>query len=471
MYRYQGKKNISGRTLMELLGTMAIMGVLTIGGIRGYHYAIHRYHVLSTIDELSKRAVVHIQQMNVSGTVQQIELGDRTALNLPVSVEVNGKGGFDLSLDLIDEKLCRSLIQAKWKPPYQTFVNGNVAMSRPELCQKEENRMTFVFKTTSSGCTSNEDCPCGECINGLCTTTCNGQNVCLRDFDSGKMICCAEENRVGDYCCSHQGENGTCCDSKGKNCCPPDKPLMDKNGICHACEENSVFKIDQLTQNCNRCSNRIYRNAGYGYIGWCAPKTCPADKPVMGYDGVCHGCDETVEIRDTTGGAGSSVTCSACPKNGIFDDKFCMKCPNNMVRTNGICTCPAGSMMGYTNGTAGNPTCYSCDSDNLKAIAYWMRNPNQPCSACPNRMVVFPNVYYYYYCALKTCPNGYIHNRYGSCVSCSTDRIEIKPSTLDISCSACDITHYTEGNYCLKCPGKNSSAWEALTPEQQAECQ
>lgn len=471
MNQNQIKKDISGRSLVELIGTLAIMGILTIGGISGYRYAIHKYHVVSTIDELSKRSVIHIQQMSLSGSVNQSEFGDKTALDLPVFVEVNDEGGFDLSLDAVEERLCRSLIQARWKIPYQTFVNGNVAMARPELCQAADNTITFSFKITSSGCGSDTDCPCGSCVDGMCTTNCNGKEICLSDFDSGQKTCCPEEKRVGDSCCAHKGTNGNCCDSKGNNCCPPDKPLMDKAGVCHACDENTIILIDQLSQNCNRCSNRIYRNAGYGYIGWCVPKSCPSDKPVMDYHGVCYGCDETVSLRDTTGGAGSSATCAACPTNGVFDDKYCMKCPGNMIRINGICTCPAGSVMGYTNGTNGNPTCYSCDTDNLKAVAYWRRNPNKPCATCPNRMVVSPNVYYYDYCALKICPEGYIHNRYGSCISCATDKIEIKPSTLSVSCSECNIPHYTDGNYCRKCPASGTTAWESLTPEQQSECQ
>ena len=32
----------SGRSMVEMLGTLAIMGVLTIGGVAGYRYAINK---------------------------------------------------------------------------------------------------------------------------------------------------------------------------------------------------------------------------------------------------------------------------------------------------------------------------------------------------------------------------------------------------------------------------------------------
>ena len=35
-------KSELGRSMVEMLGTLAIMGVLTIGGIAGYRYAINK---------------------------------------------------------------------------------------------------------------------------------------------------------------------------------------------------------------------------------------------------------------------------------------------------------------------------------------------------------------------------------------------------------------------------------------------
>ena len=37
------KKNESGRSMVEMLGVLAIIGVLSIGGMTGYSLAMHRY--------------------------------------------------------------------------------------------------------------------------------------------------------------------------------------------------------------------------------------------------------------------------------------------------------------------------------------------------------------------------------------------------------------------------------------------
>lgn len=38
----RGKKNQSGRSMVEMLGVLAIIGVLSVGGIAGYRYAMDR---------------------------------------------------------------------------------------------------------------------------------------------------------------------------------------------------------------------------------------------------------------------------------------------------------------------------------------------------------------------------------------------------------------------------------------------
>ncbi len=52
------KKNESGRSMVEMLGVLAIIGVLSIGGIAGYTLAMNRYRANEIIDAASKVAVI-----------------------------------------------------------------------------------------------------------------------------------------------------------------------------------------------------------------------------------------------------------------------------------------------------------------------------------------------------------------------------------------------------------------------------
>ena len=50
--------NESGRSMVEMLGVLAIIGVLSIGGIAGYSMAMNRYRANEALDMASKFAVI-----------------------------------------------------------------------------------------------------------------------------------------------------------------------------------------------------------------------------------------------------------------------------------------------------------------------------------------------------------------------------------------------------------------------------
>ena len=50
--------NESGRSMVEMLGVLAIIGVLSIGGIAGYSMAMNRYRANEALDVATKYAVI-----------------------------------------------------------------------------------------------------------------------------------------------------------------------------------------------------------------------------------------------------------------------------------------------------------------------------------------------------------------------------------------------------------------------------
>ena len=72
------KKLESGRSMVEMLGVLAIIGVLSIGGIAGYTLSMRRYRANQIIDMANKYALI------VYGACQKALLdGDISALNGP----------------------------------------------------------------------------------------------------------------------------------------------------------------------------------------------------------------------------------------------------------------------------------------------------------------------------------------------------------------------------------------------------
>lgn len=46
-----------GRSMVEMLGVLAIIGVLSIGGLLGYRYAMEKYSINEAVDAINKFAV------------------------------------------------------------------------------------------------------------------------------------------------------------------------------------------------------------------------------------------------------------------------------------------------------------------------------------------------------------------------------------------------------------------------------
>ena len=52
------KKSQSGRSMVEMLGVLAIIGVLSVGGIAGYSLSMRRHRANGVVDLISKYALV-----------------------------------------------------------------------------------------------------------------------------------------------------------------------------------------------------------------------------------------------------------------------------------------------------------------------------------------------------------------------------------------------------------------------------
>ncbi len=63
------KTNESGRSMVEMLGVLAIIGVLSIGGIAGYTTAMNRYRANEVIDMATKYATVAFTTLQSYGAM------------------------------------------------------------------------------------------------------------------------------------------------------------------------------------------------------------------------------------------------------------------------------------------------------------------------------------------------------------------------------------------------------------------
>ncbi len=129
--------NQSGRSMVEMLGVLAIIGVLSIGGIAGYSLAMQKYRTNQAIEAI-QLLMTEIRTM-FSGQGNYTGLGDADG-DIMTSVGIaNPFGGlvaaetgtndsqFNITLSDIPESSCISLATAPWgdNPP---SIDGGTAL-------------------------------------------------------------------------------------------------------------------------------------------------------------------------------------------------------------------------------------------------------------------------------------------------------------------------------------------------------
>ena len=126
------KKSESGRSMVEMLGVLAIIGVLSVGGIAGYSLSMRRHRANGIIDIAAKYALVNYgicQQKIMDGTISDVTscnsminfddagIGNKPAGvtgMYPVTFKTNAKTGTDtvpinIWFNHSDAKLCQAV--------------------------------------------------------------------------------------------------------------------------------------------------------------------------------------------------------------------------------------------------------------------------------------------------------------------------------------------------------------------------
>ena len=124
------KKTESGRSMVEMLGVLAIIGVLSVGGIAGYSLSMRRHRANGVVDIASKYALVNYgicQQKLIDGEISSVtECGSMISFeNAGIGNQQAGVAGMNASnfktdvttgvdtvpMDIIfnDQKLCQAV--------------------------------------------------------------------------------------------------------------------------------------------------------------------------------------------------------------------------------------------------------------------------------------------------------------------------------------------------------------------------
>ncbi len=357
-----------GRSMVEMLGTLAIMGVLAIGGVAGYRSMVDKSIANDIVDGVMKRAVVASQQRILG---HDIDLREFTSAKIkdeyivtPVQRYNNSASYFALDVALVPQDICDKVIDNKPRQVVAVLVNNKAV----EECPAEDATITFAFANTF-----NMD----ETVVPAEETRCQTNDDCKDD--SAKPVC-------GTYgycepCPSGTKWNETKCEID----CGPDKILDGNTCVCApingclgqdedtckctgGCDGGSSF-FDDGEGGCSlSCATGTEPNADGSGCQNCGPDEdcgCPAQN---GTGSVSNGymacmCGQGYEpVDDCPNESGFDCACQQCTganvtacQNFEYNSCKCSVCKDGYTLNTNSGLCELNCNPGWkpnTNGTA-----------------------------------------------------------------------------------------------------------------------
>ena len=239
----------NGRSMVEMLGVLAVMGVLSIGGVAGYRYAMDKMNANDIINEVRKRAVTASQQRILGHDINLSEYGDNGRIKGIHAVTATNdyagdEGFFALTVSAVPQRVCDEILKQDWAMPVETAV-GEFIVEDDTVCDVGDNEMLFAFHNTldssrvpgeieEQACGPGET-PCGQ----IC---CPSGQVCLSD-DNALPICgCATGYWDGTDCvaclidehCADDVKGLTKCSQRTNTCICAEGTFL-SDGTCVAC--------------------------------------------------------------------------------------------------------------------------------------------------------------------------------------------------------------------------------------------
>ena len=156
----QIKNTEKGRSLVEMLGVLAIIGVLSIAGVAGYRAAMTQYRANETINDVmiwaaSVRGISNYQnQEQNAGEYDFSSLGTTTQTGYPIYASIqpeeNAEGLFQIIVEDVPNDVCQKIIEMRPEEINAIKASGykNTTTSSLVSCQSPDNlnEMLFIFE-------------------------------------------------------------------------------------------------------------------------------------------------------------------------------------------------------------------------------------------------------------------------------------------------------------------------------------
>ena len=308
-----------GRSMVEMLGVLAVMGVLSVGGVAMYTNAMNKHKANEILNEASKRAVMVAAQAMTgkTGEISLSEFGSNTVSGVTFSKAEIKDNHIVLTLSgsgLAD--ICAQLKNA-------TGDNTVMKITKDDCSELTFNADMSVGSSSGTGNESGTTTP-------ACDPACSGGKECV---------------------------NGTCE-------CPDDEPIW--NVSEQKCEMKEICGTKEIFENSNSVGFDSYYVPALNICQpelWCEDAYANIDSDT--YTCLCPKYAQKLGTGTAIGFECVDGCSYGEPENGV--------CPCRVYDTDGGCTPCTGGQQGYNNNDSGTswPICqcatgYHFDYDDAK---------------------------------------------------------------------------------------------------------
>ena len=381
----------SGRSMVEMLGTLAIMGILSVGGIAGFHYGMNRHQANSIIEEAKMHAALITGQALTQGLPTSATLNQ---LSYEFTYHKESAVGYSLTTSEIEKAVCKILQGQRNLGWAETVLINNGADC------KDKNQIAFYINT------------------GMTTEITNEDRVvpCESDEDCGECGNCSLEQKL--------------CVFDDFYCTDPDKPYCNQ-GRCQGCVPGQWYHPSTGCRSCLNASAYTYNVSRTECLA-CAQFYIPENQT-----------GENIECRKCPGIVSSDrKSCDfQCPygQYGSYKKSSCVSCTSTDGTdvTNATYEYECRRCIGTRFWSPLYKQCFLCTTTEF----YNTRGTDdEDCFSCPNRYVMSS------YCLFCT---GFVNADGTECYDC---KIEESIETTAIRCAQCLGKRYYNNGKCHLCP-------------------
>ncbi len=298
----------TGRSMIEMLAVLAIIGVLTVGGIAAYSFAVSKHRANQIYNQVDLRAVTSFSNPFVrqatSGQTYPLAGFDEVVESITYQHKKTTGNGYDIIASHVPERVCRRLQDMTFPVPKSVTLNGSDLSS---TCGSD-NTFVFSYNGLSVGKPSSGvdpiDCNCSgcqSCESGVCRDNdnlCKPKEVC----QSGSCVCAPGYTECGGSCYTTCADGFmrdpiTCdCVCEPQDC--PEHASWDSATCACVCEDGYEGVHCEMPPACTTDDDCLNGEVCTDYE--CVCPTLPIPTECQEITTVEEGCDQISNLPDGT---------------------------------------------------------------------------------------------------------------------------------------------------------------------------